>query len=246
MVESPTAPDTATAPRRPWRPHRPRRRTVLVGGVALGVIALPAADVTSRQVMQRVVADRMQQQLHSAGRPDVHLDGTPFLTQLLSGRLSRLRVHLAGATACKVRITAADAVLTDVRRRSGRVAVSSVSGSGLLGYGDLSAAVAPLRIRAGGPGQLTVSGGLGPFGFSAAAAPRIEGSTLVVTPVSATAGSEFGSFGTADLSGIPPIRIQLRQIPDGLSVKLDPRVEGLAFTFDGRELSLPEAGCAAG
>ncbi|HEX3612010.1 MAG TPA: DUF2993 domain-containing protein [Sporichthyaceae bacterium] len=245
MAEPTTAPGLAPAARKRWRPRRPRRRTLLVSGAALVLIGLPVADVTSRQVVQRLTADRMQDQLHTAARPSVHLDGTPFLTQLLSGRLSRLRVDVVGATACKVRITHVDAVLTGVRRKSGGVAVSSVSGDGLLSYDDLSAAVAPLRIAAGEPGQVTVSGGLGPFGFTAAAAPRIEGSTLVVSPVSASTTTGFGSSST-DLSGLPPMRIQLRQIPDGLAVSLDPRPDGLAFTFAGHDVSLAAAGCAGG
>jgi hypothetical protein len=161
---------------------------------------------------------------------------------LISGEFRRVRLEASDATACRVRIAHARVVLTGVRRQSGGVAVDSISGDGLLSYADLSAAVAPLRISAGGPGQVTVSGGLGPLGFTAAAAPRIDGSTLVVEPVSASATTGFGpSFG-GDLSALPPIRIQLRQIPAGLNVSLDPGADGLAFTFGGQHLAFTFGG----
>jgi hypothetical protein len=214
----------------------------------LGLAAVPGADVASRQAMQRVMAQRMQDQLRTPQRPVVHLDGTPFLTQLISGRFRRVRLEMTEATACHVRIARADAVLTGVRRKSGGVAVDSISGGGLISYDDLSAAVAPLRISAGDtPGRVTVSGGFGPLGFTAAAAPRIDGSTLVVEPVSASATTGFGSSGSVDLSALPPIRVQLRQIPVGLALGLDPGPDGLAFTFDGHDLALaPATGAAAG
>jgi hypothetical protein len=240
MAQPTTDPGVAEAPR---GPRRSRRRIVLWSIPVAILIALPVSDVTARHVMQRVVADRMQNQLHTPHRPTVHLDGTPFLTQLISGRLSRVRIEMSDATACRVRITHAEAVLTGVRRAHGGAAVDSISGDGLLSYADLSAAVAPLRISAGAPGQVTVSGGLGPLGFTAAAAPRIDGSTLVVEPVSASASSGFGPSFDTDLSGMPPIRVQLRQIPAGLDVHLNPGADGLTFAFAGHDVALAAAGC---
>jgi hypothetical protein len=233
------ATESAAPPAGRWRP---RRKVVLSTVAVLGLAAVPATDVASRQATQRVMAQRMQDQLHTPQRPVVHLDGTPFLTQLISGRFRRVRLEITDATAGHVRISHAAAVLTGVRRESGGVAVDSISGSGLVSYDDLSAAVAPLRISAGGaPGQLMVSGGLGPLGFSAAGAPRIDGSTLVVDPVSASATNGFGSSGSVDLSALPPIRLELRQIPAGLAMAMDPGPDGLAFTFGGHDLVLPAA-----
>jgi hypothetical protein len=227
-------------------PRRSRRRIVLWTVAVLVVIGLPVTDVTSRQVVQRAFADRMQSQLNTPQRPSVYLDGTPFLTQLISGEFQRVRLEARDVTACHARIAHARAVLTGVRRQSGGIAVDSISGDGLLSYADLSAAVAPLRISAGGPGQVTVSGGLGSFGFTAAAAPRIDGSTLVVEPVAASATTGFGPSLGGNLSALPPLRIQLRQIPAGLNLSLDPGADGLAFTFGGQHLALPAMTCPGG
>jgi hypothetical protein len=228
------------------RPRRSWRRIVLWTLPPLVLIGLPVTDVTSRQVVQRAFAERMQGQLHTPRRPTVHLDGTPFLTQLISGRFERVRLAADDATACHVRIAHAQVVLTGLRRQSGGVAVDSISGTGLFSYADLSAAVAPLRISAGGPGQVTVSGGLGPFGFTVAAAPRIDGSTLVIEPVSGSATTGFGPSFDGDLSGFPPARIQLRQIPAGVNMSLDPGADGLTFKFAGQHLALAAASCPGG
>jgi hypothetical protein len=174
----------------------------------------------------------------------VHLDGTPFLTQLVSGRLEQVRIKIADADACRLRIARVEAVLRGVRRAGGGARVSSVSGTGTLSWADLSAAVAPLRIGAGAPGQIVVSGGLGPMGFTAAAAARLEGSTLVVEPVSASASSGFGPGFSTGLSDLPPIRIQLRQIPAGLSVDLAPAADGLGFSFNGSDVAFAPTPCA--
>jgi DUF2993 family protein len=223
------------------RPHGRLRRLILLGVLA-SVVGLLGTDVIARQIVQRVAASRAQDAMSTPRRPSVHLDGTPFLTQLFRGRLERVRFDVRDASACGVRIGDAHATLRGVRQRSQGVAVDSVVGDGLLSYDELSRAVAPLRVSAGPPGQVRVSGGVGPFGFTASAAPRIEGDSLIVAPVSAAASPDGAP--QFDLSGFPPIRIQLRKIPVGLALNIEPAPDGLSFSFSGKDVVLDGPGCA--
>jgi len=208
------------------------------------VIAVIGGDVTARHVAQHLAADRMGETLRTTDRPSVHLDGTPFLTQLIRGRYERVRVQIEGAAACQVRIAHAQAVLHGVRRHAGGVRAEQVSGGGVLTYDDLSAAVAPLRVSAGPAGSVTVTGGLGALGFSAEAVPRLDGDTLVVASRSAAASADGVPMFAGSLTGFPPIRVQLRRIPTGLAVSVTPGPEGLAFSFTGHEVDLDDALCA--
>lgn len=227
------------------RPGRRRRLPLLIIlGVLLAAFGLFGTDVIARQVMQRVTAGRAQDAMGSPRRPSVHLDGRPFLTQLLRGHLEQVRVDLRDTSVCGVRIGHAHVTLRGVGHRSQGVAVGSVLGDGVFTYDDLSRAIAPLQVSAGPPGQVRVSGGLGPFAFTALAAPRIEGDSLVIAPVSAAASTQSGPHFDANLTGFPPIHIQLHKIPVGLTVNLDPAPDGLDFSFSGQDVLLDPPHCS--
>lgn len=235
---------TATPRQRP----RPRRRLppLIVLAVLLSLPGLFATDVIGRQVMQRVAAGHVQEAMGMPRRPNVHLDGTPFLTQLLHGRFEQIRVELSDGAVCGVRIAHVHVTLRGVRGRSQGVAVDSVVGDGLLTYADLSRAISPLQVSAGPPGQVRVSGGLGPFGFAAFAAPRIDGDSLVIEPIAADASTPGDHPFDANLAGFPPIHVKLHQIPQGLAVRLDPTPDGLVLSFTGHDVLLDPPHCSAG
>jgi hypothetical protein len=50
-------------------------------------------------------------------------------------------------------------------------------------------------------------------------------------------------FGEVDVQNFPPIRVQLRQLPTGLNVTLNPTQQGLTFSFDGTNVTMPENIC---
>jgi hypothetical protein len=233
----------ATPPKRTGPPRR--LPLLIVLGVLLSVLGLFGTDVIARQVMQRVAAGHAQEAMGMPRRPSVHLDGTPFLTQLLHGRFEQIRVELRDGSVCGVRIGHAHVTLRGVRRRSQGVAVDSMVGDGLLTYDDLSRAISPLRVSAGPPGQVQVSGGLGPFAFTALAAPRIEGDSLVIAPISADASTQGGHHFDANLAGFPPIHLRMRKLPQGLAVNLDPSPDGLVLAFTGHDVLLDPPHCSA-
>jgi len=244
VVEPPAAPPPASAraPRPAWQ--RGVLPVAIVGGLLLQA---GAADLTSRQVVAHLMASKMQDALDTPKRPSVHLGGGPFLPQLLRGRFGSVSLDARDATACKVRITHAHADLRGVRRSHGGAHASAIDGTGLLGYDAISAAIAPMMISGGDNGQVTISIGFSPTGLAANATvtPRIEGSTLVVDPGTATASANGQQFFNTSLAGLGPIRLQLRTIPDGMNVALRPKADGLEFSFTGRDVQLDDTQCGS-
>jgi hypothetical protein len=236
VAEQPAA---APAPRPLWR----RRRTVVPAAIAGGlVVLLIGGDLTSRQVVQHVMASKMQDELGTPQRPSVHVGGALFLPQLLRGRFSSLSLDVRDATACQVHIDHAHAELRGLRRSHGGAHAASISGMGLLGYATLSAAIAPLRITGGENGQVTISVGFSPLGLAATASvtPRIEGNALVVDPGNLTTSVNGQQAMNLPLNGLGPIRLQLRDIPQGLGVQLNPQPDGLEFSFSGTDVQLAD------
>jgi hypothetical protein len=227
-------------------PRRRRRRAVLPAAIAGGlVVLLVGGDLTSRQVMQHVMAAKMQDTLDTPHRPSVHIGGGPFLPQLLRGRFGSLTLDATDATSCQVRIEHAHAVIHGMRRSHGGAHVNSIDGTGLLSYAAISAAIAPLKITGGDNGQITLSVGFSPLGLAATATmtPRIDGNTLVIDPGTMTTSVGGQQTMNLPLSGVGTIRLQLRNIPDGLGVQISPRPEGLDFTFSGKDVQLQDTPC---
>jgi hypothetical protein len=105
--------------------------------------------------------------------------------------------------------------------------------------------MAPLRITGGDNGQVTISIGFTPLGLAATASvtPRIDGNALVVDPGNLTTSVNGAQTMDLPLGGLGPIRLQLRDIPAGLGVALNPRPDGLEFTFSGTDVQLADTPC---
>lgn len=219
------------------------RRVVAVGAVLVAVAAPPGADLAARHVTERVVESGMQRELAAAQRPDVSLGGTPFLTQLIGRRLSRITLDVRGATACKVRMDRLHAELRGVRRSGDSLHADAVRGEALLSYADLNASIAPLTLGPGPDGRLTINAGGQFFGARATGLARIEGGSLVIEPgeIATMVGGQTVFGGS--LEAFPPLRIPLRDMPPNLAVQVAANPDGLALAFDGADVRVDTASC---
>ena len=234
---APPAPPTA----RPW--WRPRRRTVLIGSLLITLLLLPVADVVARHVTERAVASSMQRELETREKPDVSLGGTPFLTQLITRKLSSITLDVQGGTTCRMRIERMHTEMKGVRRSGDSVQAESVRGEVLLSYTDLNATVAPLRLSGGADGRVTISAGGSFLGASATGLPRIEGGNLIIDPENLTATLGGQTVIDGSLTALPEVRIPLREMPQNLNLRLTPSAEGLTLNFDGDDVRLDTAPC---
>jgi hypothetical protein len=151
------------------RPHRGGK--VLIGLLVLLVLlggVLVIADRVAAGYAERAIADRVSQEVArqdaESSRPEVTVDGFPFLTQVLAGRYESIQILMRDVrgsvngnslTLPRLDVTARDvrAPLDTLRSGQGDVVASTVDGTATVSY----ASVAELTER---PGlQLAEEGG---------------------------------------------------------------------------------------
>ena len=140
--------------------RRPRRRwgrrlliTLLVLAVLLGVI-LAVADRFGASYAERVISDRVAEQVANqkatSDKPDVTVQGIPFLTQVVRGKYQEIKIELrnfAGPAGngqtirmplLDVRAKDVRAPLETLRTRQGDIIATTVTGAGTVDYATLT------------------------------------------------------------------------------------------------------------
>jgi hypothetical protein len=127
----------------PARRRRRRGRRWLIFLVVLAVILI-AADRIALVVAQNTLASKIQQEQHLSQKPDVTIDGFPFLTQVVSRDFGHATVDMHGLDAQGVPISDLHANLTGVHVSSGYDAavVDTLTATATLNDTDLDAALA--------------------------------------------------------------------------------------------------------
>ena len=214
-------PPPVAAPRR-------RGRKVLILIIALLVIVglLFGLDRAAAAYTANRIATTLQNEGFPV-RPNVSVEGFPFLTQLISRHLQGVEVtaprYPIGSVTASIHVHAQDITL-DSGYQSGTIA--QVTGTGLVPVASLArmpvlAAVPGLLISGDGPHMVKLSANLGVFAASA------------IARVTQTAGNEL-SLRIVSSSGVPaallaPIRdliLRIPALPLGLtvqSVRVSPR-----------------------
>jgi len=214
-------PPPVAAPRR-------RGRKVLILIIALLVIVglLFGLDRAAAAYTANRIATTLQNEGFPV-RPNVSVEGFPFLTQLISRHLQGVEVtaprYPIGSVTASIHVHAQDITL-DSGYESGTIA--QVTGTGLVPFASLArmpglAAVPGLLISGDGPHMVKLSANLGVFAASA------------IARVTQTAGNEL-SLRIVSSSGVPaallaPIRdliLRIPALPLGLtvqSVRVSPR-----------------------
>ena len=214
-------PPPVAAPRR-------RGRKVLILTIALLVIVglLFGLDRAAAAYTANRIATTLQNEGFPV-RPNVSVEGFPFLTQLISRHLQGVEVtaprYPIGSVTASIHVHAQDITL-DSGYQSGTIA--QVTGTGLVPFASLArmpglAAVPGLLISGDGPHMVKLSANLGVFAASA------------IARVTQTAGNEL-SLRIVSSSGVPaallaPIRdliLRIPALPLGLtvqSVRVSPR-----------------------
>ncbi|GAA3712301.1 hypothetical protein GCM10022204_34000 [Microlunatus aurantiacus] len=101
-------------------PRSPRSRTVMIAVISvLAVLAvLIAGDRVANAVAENTLATQLQSELSTPTKPEVTIGGFPFVTQVLGGSFSSVRVTATDATVqgetAAVAVSHLDATLTDI------------------------------------------------------------------------------------------------------------------------------------
>jgi hypothetical protein len=228
------------------RARRSRRRGLgwLIALVVI-IVLLVGADFAARAVAENVAATQFQKQGDLTNKPDVTIEGFPFLTQVVGKDLSDVKVSAANEQEGPVNITSIDATATGVHLNSysfNSGEISNISGTLLIDFASLGKT---LTSEIGSLGTLLNGAGLD---LTAAGPDKVKASmNLIVTTGSATwrvsrvSSTELnitlvGSSGLPSslLSSIQDVNIPIPKLPLGLaidSVQVTPA--GLVGTING-------------
>ncbi|MBO1416002.1 DUF2993 domain-containing protein [Streptomyces sp. FH025] len=227
---------------------------VVLSGLLLG------ADRIAVGVAEDEAADRMVKSGRMGQRPDVSIEGFPFLTQVLSRRLDDVRISSDGLTVendgHQVALHSFKAKLSgvSVTDNLNTATVASGTGSGVISYPDLAQLLPPasqllggvplpvggnsrLNLSYGGPGKVKAS--LGPISVGEATV-RNNGNTITVEGLKLSSLAEVVT-GLGNKK-IEPAAFTLDSMPAGLGLAaqngVTPLPEGLQLSFEGKDVKL--------
>lgn len=213
---------------RSTRSRRPRWRGAVIAVVVI-LALLVALDFAAKAAAERIIASKIQQR-GLQHRPDVTIDGFPFLTQVAAKDFRQISLTAVDQTEGPVTITRISATGRDITIGSysfNSGTIGSLSGTALISFGSLSATL----VREVGPlGSLLRGAGLQ---LSAAGPDEIRATlNLLVTTGSATwrvsrlPGDRL-NIHLVRSSGVPAsllgvienITLQIPKLPLGLTIK---------------------------
>lgn len=216
------------------------------------LILLVAADRIGALVAERAVASKVQSSQHLDHRPGVHIEGFPFLTQVIANHYRAIRLDAdqltVGAQDKRVTLDSLDARLTGIRATGNfsGVTAEQVTATAKVGYAELSRLLgAPISYQQGGRLQtrqsVTVLG------------QTITGtvSAVVTVPGGDQLGFSDVRVGVADAAvGLPESavdqltsvfsqQLSLTGLPFGLRIRqLDPSSSGVRLTAVAEDVNL--------
>jgi hypothetical protein len=139
------------------RPRRRRGRRLLVTLVVLLIIigiVLVVLDRVGAAYAERLISDRVAEQVAnrkaSSDKPDVTVEGVPFLTQVVSGTYQEIKIELrdfSGPTGngktirmplLDIRAKDVHAPLDTLRTGDGNIVASTVTGTGTIDYAQVT------------------------------------------------------------------------------------------------------------
>jgi hypothetical protein len=212
--------------RRPSSGGRRGRRYVIA--LVIIVVLLVAIDFAARAVAENVMANKIEQQ-GLQHKPDVSIDGFPFLTQVASRDFGQVNLAAADQTEGPVTITSINATGRDIKLNSYAFSsgtIGSLTGTAVISFSSLgntlSQQVGPLGSLLNGAGlSLTAAGphevkaSLNVLVVSGSATwrvSRLSGNRLDVRLVSSS------GLPSSLLSSIQDITLQLPKLPLGLTI----------------------------
>jgi hypothetical protein len=135
------------------RESRGRGRRLAVGGLVFVLVVaglLVVADRVAAWYAERRIAEEVQQQVAereiTSDKPDVRVEGFPFLTQVLSGEYKSISIKLRNVDGGGIRLpeldvkaTGVHADLQTIRSGQGEARADRVTGTATVGYATVAA-----------------------------------------------------------------------------------------------------------
>jgi hypothetical protein len=254
--------------------RRPRRRgrglliILIVLLVILGVVVF-VVDRVGRSYAERIISDKVAQQVENqkatSEKPDVTIEGFPFVTQVLRGRYDEIKIGLANFSgpadtngSKKIKLPLLDIRASDVNapvdalRSGGSIVAGSVTGTGTIDYQQLVALInQPGLTLSDQNGKLVGSAQVPALGQNL----KLTGSAKL-TVVDGVVQVRFADVDSPDLPNIPGIKALVASYAEKLAVdvrvptlplrlkvqQVQPQPDGLRFTAGASNVTLNSTG----
>lgn len=254
------------------RPKRRRGRGLLITLVILLIIiggVLFAGDRIGRSYAERMISDKVSDQVANqkatSEKPDVTIEGFPFLTQVLHGRYDEIKIELADFSGPadrngtkKIKLPLLDIRAKDVKasmhtlRSGGDIVAGTVTGTGTIDYKQLAALIdQPGLTLTEKDGRLTGSAKVNALGqsFDVTGAAKLSVSDGLVHV-------RFADVDSPDLPNVPGIKALVAGYADKLGIdvrvptlplklkvrEVQPETDGLKFTAGASNVTLNSGG----
>lgn len=230
-----------TAQFAPPRQRRRGRRALIT--IVVILVVLVAGDFAAKAVAQSVFASKLQQQAHLSNKPSVDIEGFPFLTQIATKDIHKVKITDSNLregplTVSSVNIVASGIHLNSYAFNSGTV--NSVQGTIVIGFGSLSQVLnkevpglgsalgsGGLHVHQAGPNEITASINL--LVTSASATWRIVRVSGTQVDLTLVRSSGLGSLLGSNMQTVPlhlpklPLKVTIDNIsvtPNGIVATL--------------------------
>jgi LmeA-like phospholipid-binding len=230
------APTVSRSTSRGMRTGRRRVRRLFITVVVVVVLAV-VADFAARVAAESIMATKIEQQ-GLPRKPDVSIEGFPFLTQVASRDFKQIKISTTDVPAGPVTLTSVNATGTGIRLNSYAFSsgtIGHLSGTVLISFASLGNTIskevgplgsvlngAGLDLTAAGPDEVRASMNLVITSGSATwRVSRLSGDQLNIRLVSSS------GLPPSLLSSIQDITVQIPKLPLGLTI------DSVAVTPDG-------------
>jgi hypothetical protein len=235
---------------------------VLIGGVLVALDRF-AASYAEREISDRV-ADQVAQQKATSEKPDVTVEGVPFLTQVLDGNYQEIRIQLPNFSGpagngktlktdlLDVRATDVNAPLDTLRSGNGDIVAKVVTGTGTIDYAQVAELINQPGLKlAEQNGKLVGTAPVQALGqtFNVSGAATVDVKDNVVqirfSDVTAEGLPDIPLVKNLIASYVQKLAVDLTvpQLPLNLKVqKVEPQPDGLKFTAGANDVSLSTGG----
>lgn len=249
--EQPAQPE----PTRTLRRRRRGTKWIIALVVLLGLLV--GADRIALLIAESQLASRIQSSQHLSQKPDVSIDGFPFLTQVAARDFPHATVDIHGLTANSLTITDLHADLHGVHVNSGfnSATVDTLVATAQLSYADIGKALSS---------ELNVEGAqVGTVQVSKAGANQVKASyDLLGATISATVGVSLSGTNTLEFRsvsfdtplsglGLSPqnfdVKYNLGALPFGIKLtQLTFTDSAVEITANGTNVNLSQAAVSGG
>lgn len=205
------------------------------------IVVVVAADRVGDVVAERLVADNLQTSQHLQQRPDVSIDGIPFLTQFASGHYQHIEIDAqnvqVGSTDLYVSTLHADFHTVTVSRSFSKFAAKTANARATVNYAALTRLL-HVQVRYAGGGRLQLTKKFPVIGRETVTFKASYANGALRFGQGAINGAgKIGSKVESVLSDYFNVRTSLGRFPFNVKVqRLAVTASGLLITLAGRSL----------